>query len=87
MKINLAELFKKQEQVLTVFQIDSNWLRLIQVKSLKREKKISMIKAVEIISLSDEEISSKVTELAFDSSNRSVFTFISSVVAYLYITK
>ena len=66
MKINLAELFKKQEQVLTVFQIDSNWLRLIQVKSLKREKKISMIKAVEIISLSDEEISSKVTELAFE---------------------
>ena len=66
MKINLAELFKKQEQVLTVFQIDSNWLRLIQMKSLKREKKISMIKAVEIISLSDEEISSKVTELAFE---------------------
>ena len=66
MKINLKKLFQKQEQVTTVFQIDNSWLRLIQVKTLKREKKISMIKAMEITSLSDEEIALKISELAVE---------------------
>jgi len=64
MKINLEKIFQKQEQVTTVCQIDNNWLRLIQVKAIKREKKISMIKAVDISNLSDEEISLKISGLA-----------------------
>ena len=64
MKINLNKLFQKQEQVTTVFQIDNNWLRLIQVQVINREKKISMIKAMEIASLSDENIALKISELA-----------------------
>jgi len=64
MKINLTKLFQKQEQVTSVFQIDNNWLRLIQVTALKREKKVSMIKAMDIASLSDEEITQKVSGLA-----------------------
>ena len=70
MKINLdnlknfTKLLQKQEQVTTVFQLDGNWLRLIQVKTLKHEKKISMIKAVEITSLTDESIALKISSLA-----------------------
>lgn len=66
MKINLTKLFQKQEKVITVFQIDNNWLRLIQVKVFKREKKVSMIKAVEIGSLSDEEVTRKISNLALE---------------------
>ena len=64
MKINLANLFQKQEQVKTIFQIDSNWLRLIQVKVFKRDKQVSMIKAIEIASLTDEQIALKIASLA-----------------------
>ncbi len=62
--MNFKKLLQKQEQVTTVFQLDSNWLRLIQVKTLKHEKKISMIKAVEITSLTDESIALKISSLA-----------------------
>jgi len=66
MKIDLAKLLQKQEKITTVFQIDSNWLRIIQVKQLKRQKMISRIKAVEIASLSDENISLKISNLLAD---------------------
>lgn len=66
MKIDFAKLIKKQEQIITVFQIDNNWLRLIQVKVLNREKKVSMIRAVDIASLSDEDIAQKVSRLALE---------------------
>jgi Tfp pilus assembly protein PilN len=66
MKIDLAKLIQKQEQIITVFQIDNNWLRLIQVKVLKREKKVSMIRAIDIASLSDEDITKKVSSLALE---------------------
>ncbi|MDD5505347.1 MAG: pilus assembly protein PilM [Candidatus Omnitrophica bacterium] len=64
MKVDLTQFLQKQEKVITVFQIDNNWLRLIQVKEFKREKKVSMIKAVEVASLSDEDIALKISNLA-----------------------
>jgi Tfp pilus assembly PilM family ATPase/Tfp pilus assembly protein PilN len=64
MKIDLSNLLQKQEKITTVIQMDSNWLRLIQVKQIKRDKKICMIKAVSIVSLSDEDISRKISGLA-----------------------
>ncbi|MDD5560715.1 MAG: pilus assembly protein PilM [Candidatus Omnitrophica bacterium] len=66
MKIDIAKLLQKKEQVTTVFQIDNNWLRLIQAKAVKREKRVSMIKAMDISSLSDEEIALKVSSLAVE---------------------
>jgi len=77
MKINLADLFKKPEQNTTVFQIDNNWLRLIQIKELKREKKVSAIKAVEITNLSDEQIALKISGLAAELKINSRFLVLS----------
>jgi len=63
MKIDLAGILHKQERVVTVIQIDNSCLRLIQVKQIKREKKISMIKAIEIGSLSEEKLAFKISDL------------------------
>ncbi|MFA4988550.1 MAG: pilus assembly protein PilM [Candidatus Omnitrophota bacterium] len=64
MKIDLNNIFQKQEKIVTVLQMDNNWLRLIQVKQIKKDKKVCMIKALGISSLPDEEISRRVTGLA-----------------------
>jgi len=77
MKINLTKLIQKQEKVTTVFQIDNNWVRLIQVEELKHEKKISMIKAIEIANLSDENIALKISELAVELKINSRYLFLS----------
>ncbi len=66
MKINLQELFQAQEKVTTVLQIDSSWLKLIQVKRLKRENMISVIKVLEIANMSDEEIALKLSALVLE---------------------
>jgi len=64
MKVNLAKIVHKQERIVTLFQIDNNCLRLIQVKQADRANRISMIKALEIGSLSDEELARKISDLA-----------------------
>ena len=66
MKINLAKILQKQERIITVFQLDSNCLKLIQVQQVKRDKKISMIKAMDVGSLSDEELALKISDLAVE---------------------
>ncbi|MFA6358164.1 MAG: pilus assembly protein PilM [Candidatus Omnitrophota bacterium] len=66
MKINLTEIFHKQKRVITVFQIDNSCLRLIQVSQDKREKKISMVKTLDLDSLSDEKLAFKISDLALE---------------------
>ena len=64
MKTKSLEFMHQQKCLVTVFQIDSNWLKVIQVEQLQHEKKVSLIKVVDIASLSDDDLANRVSALA-----------------------
>lgn len=64
MKINLTKFTAKPKKIITALEIDTRWLRIIQVEYSKREKRVSAIIAKDVRSLSDDALSKIITDLS-----------------------
>ena len=69
--------FKRRRKILTALEIDSDWLKIVQVETFVKERKVSRIILEKITSLSDEEISQRIKGLSKDMKINSDFLIIS----------